>query len=358
MHKTFLVRTGLIIAAFLQFIVGTGRAEQPPTAIPALPANLILASSDSAEALTNEPTWTARPRLITADGDKPEAIATTNTAPATFPSPTTQAATRPESSSAVNGQFPVIGGSYGLAEFIEHFAPYEPMYFVGGWRAPQIKFQFSIRYRLITPTGPLATEHQWLRGFNFAYSQTSLWDWTDPNSPFFYDSSYRPEAFYYLENVPFVSLPKSWQLGVQPGVGHESNGLKNPDHRSLNIVFIRPILEIGDPVSGLFIAFAPKFYDYIGSLSLNPDLPTYRGYCDIRLVVGQRDGLQLATIGRVGSHWDRGSAQIDLTYPLTKILGGNVDLSLDAQYFTGYGDTLLSYNRSSNVVRFGLALVR
>ncbi len=49
---------------------------------------------------------------------------------------------------------------------------------------------------------------------------------------------------------------------------------------------------------------------------------------------------------------------MDLTYPLTKLLGGNVDLSLDAQYFIGYGDTILTYNKYTQVWRVGLSLVR
>jgi outer membrane phospholipase A len=272
--------------------------------------------------------------------------------------PATQSARRPEAASAAEGQFPTAGGSFGLDEFIHHFAPHEPMYFIGGPKDPQIKFQLSLRYRIFNPEGPLASQFQLLKGFNFAYSQTSLWDWSNPNMPFFYDTSYRPEFFYYLENLPKGTLPEGWQVGFQGGVGHESNGLRDPDHRSLNIVYLRPIFTISDKSTDLFLTLAPKFYDYIGEINLNPDISKYRGYCDIRAVVGQRDGLQLATIGRIGSNWDKGSAQMDLTYPLTKILGGNVDLLLDAQYFVGYGDTLLTYNKYTQVFRVGLAIVR
>jgi phospholipase A1 len=197
-----------------------------------------------------------------------------------------------------------------------------------------------------------------LKGFNFSYSQTSLWDFSDSNDPFFYDSSYRPEFFYYLENLPGLRLPPSCQAGLQAGIGHESNGQKDPDHRSLNILYIRPILTLSATRGDLFLIVAPKAYVYIGGLPLNPDMPKYRGYCDLRVVFGQRDGLELATIGRLGSDFDKGSLQFDLTYPLTKILGGNVDIAVDAQYFIGYGDTLLTYNQYSQIFRVGLALVR
>jgi phospholipase A1/A2 len=278
-------------------------------------------------------------------------------APSSGPARPSAAATQPEATSAAAGQFPETGGTFGLGEFISHFAPFEPMYFVGGTQAPNIKFQFSIRYRIFTPTGPLATAHPWLKGFNFGYTQTSFWDFSNPNQPFFYDSSYRPEFFYYLENAPFLKLPKDWQLGAQAGIGHESNGQRMPDHRSLNIIYFRPILTMTGKYN-LFLTLAPKFYGYIGDLSLNPDIADYRGYCDFRIVAGQLDGLQLATIGRVGNHWNRGSAQFDLTYPLTKILHGNADVSIDAQWFDGYGDSLLTYNHRTSIFRIGLAVVR
>jgi len=293
-----------------------------------------------------------------ADATATEPDVTSASEPATLPTAITTAASQPEATSAENGNFPTAGGSYGLEEFSEHFAPYEPMYFVGGATAPNVKFQLSLRYRIFTPTGPLATEDPFLKGFNFAYSQTSLWDFQNPSDPFFYDSSYRPEFFYYLENFPGLTLPKAWQLGFQTGVGHESNGQGGTNERSMNIAFIRPIFTIADPTTGLFVTFAPKFYDYLGSLSDNPDIAKYRGYSDLNLVIGQRDGLQLATIGRIGSGFNRGSAQFDLTYPLTKLLNGNTDLSIDAQYFVGYGDSLLGYNQYSSVFRIGFCIVR
>jgi outer membrane phospholipase A len=267
------------------------------------------------------------------------------------------AAAAPEATSAKEEEFPSPAGVFGLSEFINHFAPYEPMYFIGGATSPNVKFQFSIRYRLITPTGPLATADPWLKGFNFAYSQTSLWDFSQPQ-PAFFDSSYRPEFFYYLENIPELKLPAASQVGLQVGAGHESNGKGDDGERSLNIAYLRPIVDIPLNSDQLFLLIAPKMYVYVGNLSDNPDIARYRGNADIRGVFGQRDGLQLAVIGRVGTSFNRGSAQFDLTYPLTKLLHGNTDLSIDAQYFQGYGESLATYNQSSSVFRIGFSIVR
>jgi outer membrane phospholipase A len=126
----------------------------------------------------------------------------------------------------------------------------------------------------------------------------------------------------------------------------------------MNIAYAEPILTISDQPSGLFGTLSVKFFDYITSVPDNPDIAYYRGYSDVRLVVGQHDGLQLSTLGRIGSGFHRGSAQFDLTYPLTKLFHGNVDLCVDAQYFLGYGDGLLDYNQRSSIFRMGFCLIR
>jgi phospholipase A1/A2 len=280
---------------------------------------------------------------------------TPGTQPTATPS-ATYSATHPEQTSADQGQFPGMGSAFGLGEFFNHFAPYEPVYIVGGAASPNVKFQFSIRYRIFTPTGPMATEEPWLKGFNIAYSQMSLWD-LNSSSPFFFDSSYRPEFFYYLENIK-GALPGNSQLGFQAGVGHESNGRGGVQERSLNILYIRPIVDIPLNSDQWFLTFAPKLYTYVGSLSDNPDIAKYRGYADIRVVFGQRDGIQLAALGRIGNEWNRGSIQVDLTYPLTKIFHGNADVSLDLQYFRGFDESLLTYNQRTEAIRLGIAIVR
>ena len=264
----------------------------------------------------------------------------------------------PEAASVAAGHFSSIGGSFGLEEYTRHFAPNEPNYFLAGWLSPQVKFQISFRYMILNPTGSLVQKHAWMKGFNFGFSQTSWMNITTLDDSFFADSSYRPELFYYFENfLPTASQPVQ-QLGLQGGIGHESNGFKQSDHRSLNIFFLRPLFTLGSQSKGLFLTVAPKFYYYFGPIALNPDIANYRGYCDLRVTLGQRDGLQLAVLGRVGSHFDKGSLQLDLTYALTKIFDGNFDVSLDVQYFVGYGDTIQTYRDFSSMLRFGVALVR
>jgi phospholipase A1/A2 len=273
----------------------------------------------------------------------------------TLPTADTPTAAEPQTQPTAVNQPLETADEYRLSDFLNHFAPYQPIYAVG-WPTPNFEIQISMRYQLLTPTGPLAKKYPLLNGINLAYTQ-QIHGQDIVHTGFFYDINYCPDAFYDLKYLLPPSSPNCWHFDAQVGVDHESNGEKSPDHRALNVVYIRPILDVGQ-AKGWFFTFAPKIYDYVGSLSLNPDMPFYRGYCDLRLVVGRRDGLQLATIGRVGSHFNRGSAQLDLTYPLTKISRHNLDFLVDAQYFVGYGDTLRTYNQRTSIFRIGVAFVR
>ena len=153
-------------------------------------------------------------------------------------------------------------------------------------------------------------------------------------------------------------MPPKWQLGLQLGIGHESNGFEGDTHKSINTLYLRPIFSAAAQSNNFFITLAPKAYIYIGPMGLNPDIARYRGFVDLRIVTGWRDGLQLAFRGRLGSNFDKGSALLDLTYPFYNLSGGNIDMSLTAQYFVGYGEGLLGYRDFEQFLRFGVTLVR
>jgi phospholipase A1 len=269
--------------------------------------------------------------------------------PFLFDAPATQPATLPS-------EQPQTAGQRTLAEFIGHFSGYEPMYFIAGPVDPVAKWQVSFKYRLLNPDAPLSQWFPPLAGLHFSYTQMSLWQLDKPSAPFF-DTAYKPEFFWSNEDVQKFKIPGVSQFGFQGGFGHESNGRGGVDSRSLNILFARPIITFGDP-EHFHVSLAPKLYGYIGDISENPDIARYRGYCDFRTIVGWRQGLELSALARVGNDWDKGSIQLDLTFPLRSLLYKNFDLYLDAQYFYGYGESLLTYNQRTNAFRIGLGLVR
>lgn len=239
--------------------------------------------------------------------------------------------------------------------FKEHISGYEPMYFIAGNKSPDVKFQISFAYQLLNSDGPLATAAPALKGFHIAYTQTSLWDGNASSAPF-YDTSYKPEFFFAWENV-MRSPPARWfQLDLQASLKHESNGKGGADSRSLNIAYFRPTLTLGRD-DGLQLILQPRVWTYLGDLSDNPDVVDYRGYADLRAILGWKRGLQLSALGRMGRDGNHRALQLDLTYPMMRIFG-SFSLYLDVQYFTGYGESLLGYNRSSDELRAGLALFR
>jgi len=239
--------------------------------------------------------------------------------------------------------------------FKQHISGYEPFYFIAGTKSPNAKFQISFMYQLLNEEGPLATKVPALKGFNLAYTQTSLWDWNGASAPFF-DTSYKPEFLYAWQRVAGGQPPDWYQLDLQGGLKHESNGKDGADSRSMNTAYFRPTLTLGRD-DGLQLTLQPRAWVYLGDLSDNPDITDYRGYVDLRTIVGWKRGVQLSALGRMGKDANHGSLQLDLTYPMMRIFG-SFSLYLDAQYFTGYGDSLLEYNQRSEAFRVGFALYR
>jgi len=242
------------------------------------------------------------------------------------------------------------------AFFKQHISGYEPFYFIAGTESPNAKFQVSIKYQLLNRESRLAERAPALAGFHFAYSQTSLWDWNGESAPFF-DSSYRPEMLYLWERVWGGKSTDWFRIDLQGGAQHESNGKGGADSRSLNIVYFKPTLTLGKP-DALQLSLSPRVWVYAPDLDDNPDLEDYRGYVDLRTVVGWPKGLQLSAIGRLGDDHNRGSLQLDLTYPMMKLLAGSFSFYLHAQYFTGYGESLLLYNERGDSFRLGFSLFR
>jgi len=240
--------------------------------------------------------------------------------------------------------------------FKRHFFPYEPFYFIAGADSPNAKFQISFKYRLLNQTGVLADKMPVLNGLHLAYTQTSLWDLEKPSAPFL-DSSYKPEVLYALERVDARHWADWLRLDLQGGMQHESNGRDGSASRSLNIAYFRPAVTFGRE-AGWFLSVSPRAWVYAGDLSDNPDLAHYRGYADLRLATGWARSVQLASSLRMGDRANRGSVQLDLTYPLSQLLTRSFSFYLHAQYFTGYGESLLLYRERSSAFRVGISLFR
>lgn len=231
---------------------------------------------------------------------------------------------------------------------------YEPVYFlVGGDGGLNAKFQISLRYRLFDGQGRLAERVPWIDDIYLSYSQTSLWDLNDLSKPF-RDSSYRPRLFFSDFDLHRF-FDGRLRLGVEAGAGHESNGKEGDDSRSFNMLYVRPLLTFGDP-DGLRAYAAPLIHNYISD-DENPTISHYRGYVDWVFGVGSKGGLDLSATVRKGTRGNYGSLELNASYPLSKLSGGDLTGWLMLQYFGGYGESLLDFDQKlDSQLRLGIAI--
>lgn len=188
----------------------------------------------------------------------------------------------------------------------------------------------------------------------FAYTQLSFWQaYNKGISAPFRDSNYQPELFW--------MLPTDWSvLGLRHrvlriGVSHESNGRSVPDSRSWNRLYMNIVLTRGD----FYLSLKPWYrlrenakenpQDSRGDD--NPNIEDYLGYGELR-VVWLRAGHSVSIMLRnnLKSSDNRGAVLIDWGIPLSGKLRGYV------QYFNGYGESLIDYNRYSNRIGIGVML--
>ncbi|GAB6904738.1 putative Outer membrane phospholipase A-like protein [Desulfosarcina cetonica] len=243
-----------------------------------------------------------------------------------------------------------------VQSFLENFSIHDPTYFLLGVDPgiQQSKFQFSFKYRLFDPHGSLTGIAPPMASLYLAYTQRSIWDLKGASQPFD-DTSYMPQLFYEFPKID-LNIERITAFGVRTGFMHESNGKAGDDSRSTNYIFVKPImgLHLAGPY---YLKLAPNIFAYVNNDDeTNGDLKDYRGYFDFQVELLDPDGLAL------DSHFwwaDKGaSVQLDLTYPMTRLWTKAFSLYLQAQYFSGYGETLLHYDRRQDVFRLGLSIVR
>lgn len=233
---------------------------------------------------------------------------------------------------------------------------YEPMYFVVGRRedVTTARFQLSFKYRLFDEKSWIGTLVPAASQLYFGYTQTSLWDLSEPSAPF-RDTAYRPSIFY-LDPQVWASADGATSLGIAAGLEHESNGRDDLDSRSINIAYVRPTWRqfLNED---WYVSVSPKIFTYLARDN-NEDIAQYRGYVDLNLRIGRVDGWLFSADLRKGtSHF--GSVQLDASYPIRPSFFANAGGFLHFQYFNGYGESLLDYDvKGPAQYRIGFSIVR
>lgn len=236
---------------------------------------------------------------------------------------------------------------------LRNLSTHEPVYAIFGTTSQsEIKLQGSFKYRLFGSSRPPSPAHEWRDGLYFAFTQKMYWNLASDSS--FRDVNYTPELFY---RAPAISLADALQAGVEVGIQHESNGKAGPDSRSVNTIYVAPtaMWDLGNDYN---LMVSPRLNVLVGGRADNPDIRSYRGITGLKFQIGQADGLRLSATGRYNFSTGRGAVLTELSYPLQRLFGGGPELYLFGQNFTGYGESLLDYNRRMTRLRFGLAIAR
>jgi len=182
-----------------------------------------------------------------------------------------------------------------------------------------------------------------------AYTNRSFWQVynEDISSPF-RETNHEPEAW--LQFRPDWSVFGCKNTVNQVGIVHQSNGMASVVSRSWNRIFAIVIFERND------FAFIMKPWYRIpenADKDDNPDITDFLGHAEFGFAYKWKENaFSLMLRNNLESGFERGAVGASWSFPLLdyKYLKGYI------QYFNGYGESLLDYNRKVNTIGFGVLL--
>lgn len=206
---------------------------------------------------------------------------------------------------------------------------------------PEVAFQLSFKAKL------------WQDMFGkpvdlwFAYTQRSFWQLYnfDDSSPF-RETDYEPEVlFNFRTRFSVLGLKVRF---IQIGGNHQSNGQSLPLSRSWNRIVMNVGIERGD-----LSLLLKGWYRIPESVEEddNPGIDKYMGYGEFwayYFLKKHRLGIMLRNNLDFGEN--KGAIQLEWSFPLFAQIGGY------AQYFYGYGESLLDYDHCINRIGIGIIL--
>lgn len=203
----------------------------------------------------------------------------------------------------------------------------------------EVKFQISLKTpiweNIVGDNGTLYV----------AYSQLAFWQAYNRgvSSPF-REINFEPEVF-----VAFQTgcqwLGVSSQL-VALGFNHQSNGRSEPFSRSWNRLIANFLFQAGE----VYVNLRPWLrMPESADQDDNPNMENYYGYGEVSAHYAQ-DSHTLSLLLRNNLRRDnKGAVQLDWSFPLRGKVKGY------AQFFSGYGESLVDYNHSNT--RFGIGVM-
>lgn len=219
-----------------------------------------------------------------------------------------------------------------------------------------LKFQLSLKSELYNNI-PLIRDFPYVTSSRLwgAYTQQSNWQLFNANaSRPLRENNYEPELILSLgidngvDGEKKAYIPRMLNLGLV----HQSNGRDNPLSRSWNKLYLEGGFELTDRLSVLVrpwwrIPESDKEDD-------NPDIEKFMGYGDmtVRWETESRKTALLVLLRNNLSDDNKGFAQLSMQQRMFN----NPYVKLHLMASAGYGETLLDYNHSQNVLGFGISL--
>lgn len=232
-----------------------------------------------------------------------------------------------------------------------HTASYQP------YLTSEERIQLSVRVKIGQGflVGPKSGGHDSLW---FAYSQQSYWQFfTSSISRPFRSTDHEPEIMYIAPTE--AQLPLGWRLRYSGiSLNHQSNGQSLPLSRSWN----RIILMAGMEKDTRFTLKGRYWYRIPEDASEddNPEISDTVGRAEL---TGAWKMDKDNSLGLTVRHSLRGQTNGSYRLEWLKTLGDSGQTSRDSglrfhvQLFSGYGDSLVDYNRQRTVLSVGLSLV-
>jgi len=242
----------------------------------------------------------------------------------------------------------VIGEHESLTDFRAYKSNYIlPVTFIDSYsdrQEKEVKFQISFKQELFA----INRFHLFL-----GYTQKSLWQAYDgENSRPFRETNYNPELF--VESPEFLN--EFGQTSLIMGLEHESNGMVEPYSRSWNRIYVKMNHLISrfsiELKSWYRLPESEKKYPLDPTGDENPYIFDYYGFNElaIRFNISK---LMIKTFGRYNPGEKNGAVQIDIAYPIL-----NRQMSWYCQYWNGYGESLIDYDKSFTKIGLGLMFTK
>ncbi len=224
------------------------------------------------------------------------------------------------------------------------------------YQTTETRLQLSVRTKLAQDLfmrgHPTRKDSLW-----FGYTQQSYWQLFNSGiSRPFRTTDHEPEVMYVYPTD--ARLPFGWRWRYSgAGLVHQSNGQSNPLSRSWNRVYLMTGMELDNRWN-----VRARLWKRLSGSSAsddNPGISDYVGRGEVQVFWNMdKDNTLATTLRHALSSTGHGSARLEWLQTLgTSPSGGKSNLRLHTQLFSGYGDSMIDFNRKRTVFSLGLSLV-